>query len=162
MCSKAFQIGAVYFLTIILILVSSRYAFSCPPACGHYDIYYLVVSSGHDQEEVVTSGMEISKKLNSTLVVAGSDSRSRFEKCHPDRTNCLALVASDDELIGKTSWTPEEVSRGEMEKKTYAVAYLFDSYQTGQNKKRATERLKLVRKTVKDAYLKAVPQCACE
>lgn len=137
---------ALGFLSILCF----RTAFACPSACGTYYVYYVVVASGFNKDAVITQGEDISKILGDTLILDGADSTSRLKQCESEPDRCMALVSSDDELIGKTSKT------------TYAVAYLFHSYKTEENRKKAKILLRRIRKTARDAYLKPIVACACE
>lgn len=157
------KVGNGFFRAFIGIHLVASFAIACPPACAPYENYYVIVTSGFDEDAVLEKGKGAATRLGAELVTGSVYSAyEKFTKCVKPRDRCMAFISSDEDLIGKSSWTPDEVARGELHRKTFAVAFYFDSYETKKNLSQAKEVLKAVQKFVPDAYLKPMSQCACE
>ena len=158
------RISRLFFALGVPLLFCASVSTACPSGCAPYYDNFVVVASGHDHTEVLERGQQAAQKLGGRFVSEGDTLSARVEKCPAAQIPCLVFVTSDEARIGKQGWTVEEAARGDMDKKTFAVAYFLPGLtSTASAEKKAAKRLLTqTRKRIPETYLLPILQCSCE
>jgi hypothetical protein len=145
-------------ILISVILFYSQLSFACP--CGlDYKYYYVVIASSAQKEDVLKKASSLAKVLGDKFISDESiHLKTRIQNCGEPFSNCIVLLNSEEEPLGKV----ESTAREKDQTKTYAAVYAFQSYNTKNNKIETALKLKQIKKHVRDAYVKTFDACACE
>jgi hypothetical protein len=132
---------------LILLTVAGSFAKACPPGCGTYYPYYVVVASGNDKAALIAKGRELADKLGSDFPEGRG---STVPLPCKDKENCLALIEIKEDLYLAAKDAPP-----------FVIAYTVMNGYSNADKK-ASALLAKVQKISKEAYKKRLRSCACE